>query len=155
MNKVDPWRAESMVGCCYTYRLPRTDAKKSEGKTCRMTEEMNDPDSMRSSHGYVFPTRRKSARWRVRIPVSLSDGIGMDGMIHNLSATGCGVESMCSYRSGEAVLLRFVLPTGEAIVLQAYIRWTGSGYFGAEFGSGQSEAQGRVCVYLESLPRPT
>ena len=82
-------------------------------------------------------------------------GVEIDGMIHNLSATGCGVESMCSYRSGEAVLLRFVLPTGEAIVLQAYIRWTGSGYFGAEFGSGQSEAQGRVCVYLESLPRPT
>ena len=120
-----------------------------------MTEEINDPDSRRSSHGHVFPTRRKSARWHVRIPVSLSHRGEIDGMIHNLSATGCGVESMCSYRSGEAVLLRFVLPTGEAIVLQAYIRWTGSGYFGAEFGSGQSEAQGRVCVYLESLPRPT
>jgi hypothetical protein len=120
-----------------------------------MAENMNDEDNVPSSHAPIFLNRRKSARWRVRIPLSVSNGRGSDGMIHNLSAIGCAIESMCSYHRGETVLLRFVLPTGEAVSLQASIRWTASGFFGAEFCSGQHEAQRRVCAYLETLPRPT
>lgn len=112
---------------------------------------LNEPDS----HTPVFLNRRKSARWRVRIPISLSDGNRTDGMMHNLSATGCAIESKCPYQTGEAVLLRFVLPTGGAVILQAQIRWTSSEFWGVEFWSGQDEAQGQVCAYLESLPRPS
>ena len=123
-----------------------------------MAENMNDNDGQdteRTSHAPIVLNRRKSARWRVRIPLSVSNGRGSDGMIRNLSAIGCAVESICSYYSGEAVLLKFVLPTGEAVILRAYIRWTACGFFGAEFCSGQHEDQRRVCTYLESLPRPT
>ena len=123
-----------------------------------MAENMSDKDdngSVRSSEAPIFLNRRKSKRWRVQIPLSVSNGHGGDGMIRNLSAIGCAVESMCSYQSGEAVQLKFILPTAEAVSLRAYIRWTACGFFGAEFCSGQSEAQRRVSAYLDNMPGPT
>jgi hypothetical protein len=107
----------------------------------------------KTNEGRAVLDWHKSARYNVRIPVSMP-GLGRgEAMIHNLSPRGCAIESMSSHLQHEDVVLRFVPPGGEEINILAQVRWASWPFVGVEFCPGQEEAQRRMAMYLERLPR--
>jgi hypothetical protein len=69
-----------------------------------------------------FCERRKSLRWEIHIPVTLSSTYLAEGMICNLSTGGCAVRAMSSYHHGEEILLVFVLPGAGQVTIRAAVR---------------------------------
>jgi hypothetical protein len=63
--------------------------------------------------------RRKSLRWEVRVPMSLSGSYHSEGTISNLSTGGCAIHAMSSYQKDDEVLLIFALPGAGHVLIRA------------------------------------
>lgn len=97
--------------------------------------------------------RCRSARFNVRIPVSMHSLSWGEATIHNLSPKGCAIESLSSHPQHEYVVLSFVLPGWKEIKIRGQVRWASWPFVGVEFCPDQEEAQRLITLYLERLPQ--
>jgi hypothetical protein len=98
-----------------------------------------------------FSERRKSLRWEVRVPVSVSGSYRSVGTISNLSTGGCAIHAMSSYQKGEDVLLVFALPGSDQVIIRATVHWASWPFLGVGFCAGQDQATLAVSAYLDNL----
>ena len=84
----------------------------------------------------TFAFQRMRDRLGVVCPVMFASPqfIG-EGVLHNLSRTGCRVECDRSVRQGSYIMIRLLLPSSlHALSIEvAAVRWTHERYFGIEF----------------------
>lgn len=98
-----------------------------------------------------FSERRKSLRWEVRVPESLSGSYRSEGTISNLSTGGCAIHAMSSYQKGEEIVLVFVLPGAGQVHIRATVQWASWPFLGVGFCESQDQAKLAVSVYLDHL----
>lgn len=97
--------------------------------------------------------RRKSLRWEVRVPVSLSGVHRSEGTMSNLSMDGCAIHTLSSYQRDEELLLVFVLPGRGQVIIRARVLWASWPFLGVAFCPGQDHAKLTACAYLDDLAR--
>lgn len=95
--------------------------------------------------------RRKSLRWEVRVPVSLSGSYQSEGTISNLSIGGGAIHALSSYQKDEEVLLLFALPDAGQVLIRATVHWASWPFLGVGFCAGQDQAKLAVSRYLDNL----
>ena len=78
-----------------------------------------------------------------------------EGLVHNLSHTGCLVECNRSMLEGSYRAVRLLLPDAtHALTIElAAVRWTREEYFGIEFLKLPSSDQARLAHFLSAHQR--
>lgn len=99
----------------------------------------------------TFTFQRMRDRLGVVCPVMFASPqfIG-EGVLHNLSRTGCRVECNRSIRQGSYITIRLLLPTSihSLRIEVAAVRWAQGNYFGIEFLHLSLHEQARLQQFL-------
>ncbi|HPW14656.1 MAG TPA: PilZ domain-containing protein [Nitrospira sp.] len=95
--------------------------------------------------------QRSRDRLRIVCPVMFSGALFIgEGLIHNLSQTGCLVECHRRMLEGSYMAVRLLLPdTTHALIIElAAVRWIREEYFGIEFLKLPTSDQARLAHFL-------
>jgi hypothetical protein len=107
---------------------------------------MEQTDSATNSVPVV--TRRRATRVKVRLPVVVQSTFHTQGVLQNLSRTGCAIECGTYYHVGEQIVLVFALPISGELRVRAVVRWATVPLLGAEFCSGQKKEENMIGTYV-------
>ena len=97
---------------------------------------------------------RQSPRMTVRFETRLSGAATGDGIVYNLSADGCQIESPLSILVGMKLTVVMDIDREPLAIDLAAVRWANPPYFGVEFLVLRPQEQARLDGYLSSLFRP-
>lgn len=146
----EPPQAPLRQGCCFS--LPRP--------TLPLMQTHASPPQRPHNHSTASATTLRFQRSHDRLGVSHpamfagAPFIG-EGMIHNLSPTGCLIECDRPVLEGGYVTVRLLLPDQvRALVVElAAIRWVRDGYFGIEFLRLPPPDHSRLAMFLAAYRR--
>ena len=85
------------------------------------------------------------------LPLTTTSIIESDGLVHNLSVSGCMVETPQSYLRKEPIEVILITPDTKKIIHipAAHVRWTMAGRIGIHFKVLTKEAETQLLVLLQ------
>jgi hypothetical protein len=97
---------------------------------------------------------RQYDRWEMSFPVLLSgDGVAGEGLVVNISAGGCSINTSSLVRVGAVVKLdlKISIDVAPVIVQAAEVRYIHGQMIGLEFTEWQQNERGRLLLFIRGL----